>query len=264
MKKLLCSLCVLLCFSGPAQFAWPGAATKKKQPPVAVGFSANGANFGGIVHLVHSGALSGAADGKQVTISLWLDSEGRDGSSLGLFSVVMNTSARLFVSRNTANKIQVAAYDSSGVNLVDVTSTSTITAASGIVHVLCAIDLDTPETHVWFNGVEETLTTTALFAGTIDLATASPIQYIGNGASKYLGNIWELAYYQAFINDPAKFRDVAGHPKDLGGDGSLPGAQPIIYLSRAGSSTNWVNDSSGRGNNFTQVSSTLSAPTATP
>lgn len=197
--------------------------------PVAVDF--DGTND----YLTRGADLTGNADGKQGTLSVWLKlGAGTDG----MWKEVLGAwGDRFRVQRRNTNKLSVQAFSATGSLVLDLHSSTSVTAASGWVHLVASWDVATSTAHLYINGVEDKnvlfitdntidYTLTQWVVGSNSLASSS-LHWNGAMADLYLNT---AEYVDLSISaNRAKFFDAG--PVDLGSDGSTPtGSQPAIWL----------------------------------
>jgi hypothetical protein len=160
---------------------------------------------------------------------------------------------RVGVNRQSDNSIQLFARNSAEATLLNLRSTSTVTAAGGWVHVYACIDLaDTGKRKIYFNGVSDSLSVTTYTDDTIDMADTD-YRFVVATATGLPASLATAAYAELWFNDsyldsPSSFAS-GGKPISLGSDGSTPtGSAPVFYLKGDG---NGFNVNSGTGGNFT-------------
>lgn len=203
------------------------------------------------------GSPTGLADGGVFSFSFWYHDDGGDGTQRELVEWATSSAAyRLRIEHTTANKIMVQARDSTPTVILQVTSTNTITTASGWVRISGCFNLsNTSLRKLYFGTTAETLSVTTYTNGSIDMAGASWKYDVGtttNGVLDITGALSEFWFDDSYLDDPTKF-ESGGHPISLGSDGSLPtGSQPVFYLK--GDGNGW-NINSGTGGNFTLTGS---------
>jgi len=231
-------------------------------------YVANAVDFDGVNDLLlRGGDLTGNANSKFGIISVWVRIDGGDGSD---GRVIRGTANDHRLTKQASNKFQYDAENVGGSDVVTLRSTNTFTASSAWIHVLASWDLNTPEGHLFIDGVnvEDTGASIAI-DDTINYTTSDhAIGASGSGTSKFDGCFSELYYNTAEFLDITiasnrdKFRDSAtSKPVSLGSDGSLPtGTAPIVYLN--GDSTNFETNQ-GTGGDFT-VTGALTACSTSP
>lgn len=208
-------------------------------------------------YLSRGSALTGLADAKTFTCSFWIDLNGGDGSAQ-IIQKHGAAGAGIQISRNTSNLLELEGYNAAAAQILSATSSITLTAASGWVHVYAAIDMaNAANRHIYFNGTEDAgVTWTTFTDDTIDLNTASVFCRLGSadGATAFANAcVAEYWFDDTYFNDVTKFREAGtGAPMSLGSTGQTPtGSSPVFYLSLTGSGSSWAFDSSANANNFT-------------
>lgn len=241
---------------------------KLEQAAVAApAFVANAVDFDGTTDFLNRGSdLTGGADGKKGLISVWVRIDGGDGNLRAIVRANGNDHRLVILADN---KVRYDAENVSDTDILLLQSTGTFTASSAWIHILASWDLNTPEAHLFVDGVnvEDTGVSIAI-DDTIDYTT--PDHGVGgtsSGGQLFSGCISEFYDNTAEFLDITveanrlKFRSAAGKPVDLGPTGNLPTTNdPIIYLN--GDSTNFeINQ--GTGGNF-NVTGSLTACSTSP
>lgn len=234
-------------------------------------FTTNTAVFDGTNDFIRrqSLPLTNIADGQTFTMVFWMKADVDATLYRILYLSIGSTTSKLRVFRTVGNQIEMVGSNAAGTTVLEATTTSTVTAAMGWVHVYIAIDLSsTSNRHIYFDGVEDASVTWTTYntSGIIDLDASNPSTTIGADGSdngKLAGALAEFWFDDTYFNDPTKFI-VAGGPISLGANGNLPtGSAPVLYLSQNGSGDSWATDSSGNGNAFT-VTGALGTTTPPP
>lgn len=212
-------------------------------------------------YLRRVGGLTGAADGKRCTFSVWVDLDGATAARfLSGNSSLAGGSGTLagvqFVAAITTNKFAMSAYNSAGTIILNVDADVAIPTDGGLVHLMCSFDLaSTSKRHMCIDGVEQALTVTTYTNDTIDFTVADwSIGAWADGGRKIDGRMAELWMHPTYIDlsveaNREMFRTSDGRPVYLGADGSRPlgGTQPLIYLGNAFGS---FQTNLGSGGNF--------------
>lgn len=228
-------------------------------------FTVNTAVFSSGNYARRTTALTGVTDGRAFTLSVWVKFTGGDGVDQRIFEISDSSSLKLALSRTSANLIQIQGASPGGTTRLLATNTTAVTSSSGWVHVCVAIDaLSSTANHkLYINGANEYTAGTSDNGSDIDMAPSTPrltVGYSGNNGNPMTGEIAELWFNDAYLNNLAGFYS-GGSPVNLGSDGSTPlGSAPALYLSRNGSGNSWATDSSGNGNTLT-VTGTLGTGT---
>jgi len=207
-------------------------------------------------YLTRGADLTSISDGKEGTISVWVKFLGGDGTLQILLNQVSGTD-RFTVSKNSSNKIVVSGSSAAPAVVLTLTSTTSVTAASGWVHILASWDLLNSTGHLYLNGVDDQAAGATLTNTDIDYTSTNwGIGATTAGASNFDGELAELYFETSYLDVSVtatreKFIDVDGHPVNLGGDGSLPaGTQPILYMS--GDLPGFITNK-GSGGGFTET-----------
>lgn len=244
MKLSKLVLVSLLCFLGLVALALPPSFSVTRgtrafnAPVVGSSYTANSASGTGSENIQRASAFTGASSTKTVTWSFWVTcGGGSDGTQMDIWR---SGATHQLIRRNTDNTLRVYFQDSGGTQVIDVSTTSTITVSSGRVNVLIAIDsaqgTSGNRIQVYFNGSDATPSAgTRLFDGLIDWPDTA-VKVFGVGAGGLNGCLGEVYVNPAtrldFSSAPnrAKFYS-SGNPVDVGPDGSTPtGLPPLVYL----------------------------------
>ncbi len=212
------------------------------------------AGLDGSMYLTQDGGPSGFADSKAITLSVWVDRTGGDGTLDYLF---WSESNKLLVYFNTSNQLEWYG-DNGGVHLAGHSAVTKV-ASDGWTHILLTFDVNSANHHVYFNGTEDSSAAWTTFDNVlIDLDSAGfPARRIcggDGGADNLTASVAEFYLSNRYLNDVTKFY-CTGHPVSLGSDGSTPdGQKPGFYFSLGGSGNSWNLDSAN-GNTFTRTGS---------
>ena len=212
--------------------------------------------------------LTGSADGKQGTVSIWHRIDGGDGAVrvlLGDATTVGGATARIGLYFNTDNKLYVDAYNAAGVLIMRLGTVTAYTAGATWRHFIYSWDLTSVgKRHLYVTDVSDIAAPTYT-NDTIDYTTADfSVGALASGGSKANGCISELFFHPTYIDlsveaNRRKFITATGKPAFLGANGSLPlGVQPLLYAPDGNPVTN-----RGSGGNFTLTGS-LDAASTTP
>lgn len=201
-------------------------------------------------YLTRGADLTGNADTDTGTFSAWIDFQGGDGVRTDFFRA---EGGWLEISKQASNSLRVIATKSGGGDL-SVSSASTYTVSSGMLHILASWDLSASAVHLYVNDTDDA-GTPSITAGTIDYTR--PDYGIGardDGTNKInakMGDVWWDNSYIDFsvAANRRLFIDSLGNPVDLGSDGSSPGVVPLVFLS--GDVATW-HTNKGDGGGFTE------------
>lgn len=213
--------------------------------------------------------LTGNADSKVGTLSLWLTPTSSGSTESWIFSA--GTTYERFYVRHVNNAIVISGHSSGSVNNLYLHSGNGELPAGKLVHVLASWDLANSKAHLYINGVDKTGTPTKINSN-IDYTISDWVvggRALGGGsfytthyAKGDVGQLWfSTSEYFDITNatNRAKFIDDLGNPVDLGSNGSTPtGNQPIVYLNNTLST--WQNNL-GSGGNFSVNGGGLTAGT---
>ncbi len=229
-------------------------------------YVANAVDFDGSSDNIERGAdLTGVADGKLGTLSMWLRTDGGNGIQLNIIRTLDPRNFRFH--RSSDNTFRLRIRNAADATRIQVDSSSAFTASSAWIHVLAAWDANTPEAHLFIDGVNDEAGGSTEIDDTLDYTNGDwGIGASVGGANRYNGCIAELYLnLSEFVDitqasERAKFRDDSGRPIDLGSDGSTPtGTAAIVYLN--GDSTNFQTNQ-GTGGNFSVTGSLTDCSTS--
>lgn len=238
------SLCAVPPLKNPA---WLASATK-----AAGGFTANTAYFDATDRIFFDS--TGIASGKLGIMSFWINLDAAsDGSQLNLWYSSLN--GYTLFQRLSDGTLRFRIYGT-GHYALDITTTGTITSASGWVNVLASWNMGTATYQVYFNSVDAVPTGTCLDENLI---------YADGNTWWNADRTWSGCLCECYCNYTESIDlSVAGNrakwisggkPVSLGADGSAPtGTQPRVYLKDSGNS--WTNNY-GTGGNFSPESGPL-------
>lgn len=228
-------------------------------------YPAQAAEFDGTTDYMRltSSGPTGLSDGKVFTVSCWLDFSGGDGVQKYIFTTSSTTEGKWYLYKTTGNNVALFARNAAGGTILDIVGSTSITAASGWVHVYACVDLtDTAKRKIYVNGVAESLTVNTYSNDTIDFTGVNYTYTAGSDGGSPVtvflpASVSEFWWNDSYLDDVSQFAS-GGCPIYLGGSGEIPtGSSPVFYLRGSGSGFN-VN--AGTGGNFT-TTGTLTAPT---
>ncbi len=199
--------------------------------------------------------LTGNADSKVGTGSMWIRFEGGDGVSQTIYR---SDTGQVFIHKTTGNVIQIIGRNAVGDLRLQLDSNSTYTVASGIIHVCWAYDLGAGTGRLFVDDVDDLAASPTLIDDTIDYTDDG----YGFGATELVGsNKITACVGQVYLNF-AEFLDINdvdtrrrfispnGVPVSLGSDGSNPtGTAPIIFFD--GAVASW-HTNAGAGGGFVE------------
>lgn len=221
--------------------------------------------FDGTTDFMLRGAdLTGNADSKSGILSTWIRLDGKDGQNIRIITRDENPRVRL--RRSTSNTFRITLNNAANSDILVVTSSSTYVAGPEWIHVLASWDLATPESSLYINDINDSITSVEI-DDTIDYTAVNwAVGATVPGAEKLPGALSDMYFAPGQFLDftveanRRKFIDANGNPAPLGFDGSLPtGTAPLVYL-RGIETDQGVN--SGTGGDF--VSQSTQVPGETP
>jgi hypothetical protein len=235
------------------------------------------ADFDGTNDYMTRGAdLSGSADSKTGTLSLWLRLDGGDGAIgvlIGSATTLAGGTPRFRISRTAANKVNVVGASSAAATVLSLISTSTYLAGATWLHILSSWDLAAGVGHLYINDVDESDTGSDILTDAeLDYTVADwSIGGLPDGSAKCNGCLADVYFapgrYLDFSNVyfRRKFISALGKPVHLGTSGALPsGTAPLIYqhLDDAEAVASFATNR-GTGGDFT-ITGTLATGSTSP
>lgn len=221
-------------------------------------YTANAAHFDGTNDYLNRGAdLTGMADGKTGTVSMWMKFT-TDTVNVTLFR---NDITRFLVDWLSADvgqddKFRVFGRNTANTTILTMRSNTAYTSASGWLHVLSSWDLSTTTGLLYINDADDLAASPTLTDDSIDYTGADwGVGANSTGTNKLDGDMADLWFDDSFIDisveaNRRKFIDATGKPVSLGADGSTPtGSQPLVFLS--GPTVDW-HTNLGTGGGFTE------------
>lgn len=219
-------------------------------------YTAKAVVFNGSTYLARGAALTGAANSKVMTVSLWFKLTGGNNAETGF---ILEQGAGFTVERLATNKIAVISvtgnYQSSG----------TYTSGGGWHHVAWSENTAVPVGYLFIDGVNQNITYNPTQNVQITLNAAN--WYLGNKGADLTGSLSDLWMSFEFFDisvaaNLQKFRSSGGAPVNLGATGTNPtGNTPIVY--QTGDATTWVTNA-GSGGGFTVAAGSLSTDSSGP
>lgn len=214
------------------------------------------ANFNGATYLKRGAGLTGAADSKLLTVSLWF----RFGGTGTRRQVSASTTAGGSTLRA---RMRLAGDNRWGVVLDNAAGTtigrieSSALTAGHVYHALLSMDLSNPaKQFIYINDVSDLSLTTTFTNDTVDFTLGDwSIGANPDGTETYSGDMAQLWFAPGVYLDLSveanrrKFIDADGNPVDLGAAGATPtGTSPLIFLN--GDISAWATNK-GTGGGFT-------------
>lgn len=219
---------------------------------------------GSAAYLTRGAGLSGAADSKLLTYSVWL----RPDTHTFFFDRVICGSnslagadyrTRSEFNGSGAGPYPLVVYGFNAANGNILTLQTSALPLDTWTHVLVSVDLANPANrHVYLNGVSDAGASWPTYTNdTMDFTLADwSVGAIADGSLKFTGGIAELWFQPGLYVDLSiaanrrKFITAEGRPAGLGPSGNLPtGSAPLVYLS--GQYGAW-HTNKGTGGGFTE------------
>jgi hypothetical protein len=213
-------------------------------------------------YLRRGGGLTGAADGKRGTLSLWFR-PAVDNTTMDLvWGAIANNNGFFIVRKRAttpaANGLVVEAYPpGSGTPNISLATSDQSVLAGNYYNLLVSFDLTDPaKRHLYLNDVSDMdvryFTDTAIDFTLVDWTIGSR----ASGSGKVNGDLAEVWFAPGIYIDLSiesnrrKFISATGNPVYLGANGELPtGSSPIVFLS--GATDSW-HTNKGTGGGFTE------------
>ena len=220
-----------------------------------------GVNFDGTNdRLVRGADLTGGADSKQVTGSVWFKT-----SNTGFLRFYTAGSIRFEIFMNAQGRVGVTGDNSSGTVILSARSVSTYDDG-GWHHMAFSFDLaDANSKHLYIDGKDDlnsiTHTDDTLDLTTSDHALGGPVSGSSNFWDGDLADFWfDQGVYIDLSSNLEKFWNIG--PVDLGSSGQLPtGTSPILFFS--GAVSTW-HTNKGTGGGFTEEGELTRSPDLGP
>jgi hypothetical protein len=229
----------------------------------AGGYTANAVHFDGTNDYLTRGAdLTGNADGKVGLLSVWVNLTGGDGvfKTVWASRIAGGAGPRVTLQRTDGNKWQMLGANAAGTVILNMTSTTSYTSASGWHNVRASWDLLNGDGWLYVGDTDDLAAGATLTNDTLDYTIAQHVVgavYAGSFLQLLDGDLADLYVNYAEVQDQSveanrrKFFSATGKPVSLGADGSTPtGTAPIVFLSNA--TATWQTNLGG-GGGFTEV-----------
>lgn len=205
-------------------------------PILRPSYLVEGDDFNGTNQYMNRGAdLTSNADGKLGIFSTWLRLDGGNSTTQYLYAT---TSARVFIARNSSNKLQVLLRNTAGGTILNMVSTTSFTANSAWRHMLASWDLGNTTASLYIDDVDETNFTTSPANQNANYSLTehwcgtylSAPGYFNGCLSDFYFNMEEYIDLSVQSNR-RKFISSQGKPVSLGTDGSKPtGNTPRVFF----------------------------------
>ena len=224
------------------------ASSQQVYYPPAIG------DFGAPDRLSRSSDLTGNTDSKSGIFSAWFRLDGGDGVALPFLD---NTDNRIYIARNTGNKILMKFRDSTGVTILDRYSSTTYTADGVWRHVLLSWDAEgglASNQHMYVDDVNVKGTGSAGDDAIDYTQTTWGVAGNAAGSAFFDGALAEVYFAPGQYLDFSiavnrrEFIDADGYPVDLGASCYKPtGTAPLVCMK---TQFNNAGENSGTGGNF--------------
>ena len=195
--------------------------------------------FSGTQGMTKSGEFSTVSSSKVGTFSCWVDLTGNTSAGEYLVSSTVNAGANdtMYI-YNDYFHIRLWNDAANTLCLYLVTSTTTMTAAKGMQHVMANWDIGANSYSVYVDGAAQSFSTTTRNDQNAGWGSCDLTEVFQQNANKFPGNVgdyWlDLGVNVDFTDatNREKFRSSGGKPVFLGADGSLPtGSAPDAFFS---------------------------------
>lgn len=241
-------------------FAGIFAAQGRRRASAATGFTAEAVVFDGTSDGLSATSLTGTADGKQGTISLWAYFNNLPSTNPRFMYFGNGIDQQFTIYQNTSSGFSVWGQNVSGTNVLLAHSTTTLTTGTWY-HIIASWDLSTTTYQLYINDTVDSVTPSTITNDNIDYTvTDFTLMYnkFPSPANFIDADISEFWFDDSYIDistttNRRKFITASGTPENVGSDGSTPtGTSPLIYFSGVASTWN-AGTNSGAGGNFTMT-----------
>ena len=241
------------------------------------GFVVDSADFDGTNdYMTRGGGLTGAADSKLFTLSLFFRLDGGDGALQLLFSstVTLGLNVPTFaIGRTAGNVIQVSGDNAAGSLILDIDSgANTYTAGATWHHLLCSCNMASSANSFLYIDDVSVRNDATFTDDTLDFISGDWITGANAiGGNKFNGCLAEVYFAPGQYLDISveanrrKFATASGAPVNIGSTGALPtGTAAIVYhhLDNDEAVANFALNR-GTGGNFS-VTGTLTTGSTSP
>jgi hypothetical protein len=206
------------------------------------------------VYYERAADLTGIANGKVGTISLWLKIPSTIVDNRFLF-ISESLKLRLIFGGGDG-RVNLLTYN--GAPGIQMWLATTSEWDDGDTHhFIYSWDMSVPSSHCYVDGTDDLTANTETDIAITYTGTGWALGDVFGGGAKLAWEISEFYWAQEYIDlseaaNRAKFRSSSGKPVYLGSDGSIPtGTAPIIYLPDGDATNN-----QGTGGNFTETDGT--------
>lgn len=231
------------------------------------GFSVTGVNATGSQYLTKASDLTGIADGKVGTVSVWIKSAAASDATSPLILSNGDSAAnnRFYVSKFGDESARISALQSGGASAIVMGSRAKPFADHAWHHLLASWDTsDAASCLLYLDDADETNIISRTNANIDYTRGATAIHARYDGAFAFAGDVAELWFDAVNIDlsveaNRRKFIKADGTPTNLGSTGNKPtGSQPLLYM--RGGAANWGTNK-GSGGDFTVTGTFADAST---
>ena len=197
------------------------------------------ADFDGTDYMTRGATLTGAADGKVGTVSIWFRIDGGDGTDMTVLhaaTTVAGATSRFRVRRTSANVFEVVGINAAAATILTLTSNTTYTAGATWRNILASWNLATAAGHLYVTDTEDLAAGATLTDDSIDYTVADwAIGGQASGGTLFDGCLAEFYFALEYIDlsstaNRRKFISANGRPMVIGATGSFPtGTAAIVY-----------------------------------
>lgn len=197
-------------------------------------YRAQAVRFDGSTYFTRGGGLTGAADGKKGSGSVWFRIDGGDGTEL---EILRSINARFGIQRNSINLFAVFGFNAASVQILFLRYDQAVLAGPSWRHAMWSYDLGAGVGHLYIDDANA-LNTSILTNDTIDYTDTNwGFGDDGSGTLKWNGCIAELwVSFTDYLDlsleaNRRKFITANKRPVFLGPRGEYPtGSVPIVYM----------------------------------
>jgi hypothetical protein len=205
--------------------------------PYSTEYTASAVRFDGSDSLSHGSNFPYQADGGSGAFSCWVKFMGGDGAAQ---TIIENSGSYFTVIRNSSNKIQVIGNNAAGSTILNMTSTTSYTTASGWIHVAASWNLAGVTGYLYINDANDLDTGSDVFtADNIDYTRAGWLVGVKTGGTQYLNaeiaDLWFSSQETVVLSTTdvrRRFITSGLKPVDLGKCGAIATRRmPDVFLS---------------------------------
>jgi len=216
-------------------------------------------------YLSDSGAMTGAADSKLFTLSVWVLFDATGGDEY-IFTTAGG--GKFIILKQSDNKLFIQGDSPAGATILQAAG-GTVLSSSTWYNILISCDMsDTGKRDIFINGSDDSPTWNIYTDSAIDFTGNSTVGSNHTGGSKLSGDMAEFWFEDGVYTDFSQSANrekyaLSGIPVDLGTNGENPTAtSPVLYLGQVGATPSNFAANKGTGGGFTENGALTLAPTS--